>query len=167
AADSLERALRSDAAAMSEEFGVARDVSGLRLEHNIFRYLPVPVQIRSASEDLGELLRVCAAGALSGATVSVSVTFPLPPGSGALLEGWRMPVRIESQEEWLAGLAGRPAGRIRLLGASASQALHAAGGRPDLAIYDHPVTESGRIELLPFLHEQAISVTAHRFGTPV
>jgi RHH-type proline utilization regulon transcriptional repressor/proline dehydrogenase/delta 1-pyrroline-5-carboxylate dehydrogenase len=28
------------------------------------------------------------------------------------------------------------------------------------------VTEAGRIEMLPFLHEQAVSITAHRFGTP-
>ena len=28
------------------------------------------------------------------------------------------------------------------------------------------VTGAGRVELLPFLHEQAISITAHRFGTP-
>ena len=42
----------------------------------------------------------------------------------------------------------------------------ATGGRPDLAVYVHPVTEAGRVELLPFLHEQAISITAHRFGTP-
>jgi RHH-type proline utilization regulon transcriptional repressor/proline dehydrogenase/delta 1-pyrroline-5-carboxylate dehydrogenase len=39
-------------------------------------------------------------------------------------------------------------------------------GRPDLAVYSHPVTEAGHVELLPFLHEQAISITAHRFGTP-
>jgi len=36
----------------------------------------------------------------------------------------------------------------------------------DLAIYEEPMTESGRIELLPFLEEQAISITTHRFGTP-
>ena len=43
----------------------------------------------------------------------------------------------------------------------------------DLAHYLTPffvsrqvVTGAGRVELLPFLHEQAISITAHRFGTP-
>ena len=25
---------------------------------------------------------------------------------------------------------------------------------------------AGRVEMLPFLHEQAVSITAHRFGTP-
>jgi len=32
-------------------------------------------------------------------------------------------------------------------------------------IGDPPATEAGRIEMLPFLREQAISVTNHRFGT--
>jgi RHH-type proline utilization regulon transcriptional repressor/proline dehydrogenase/delta 1-pyrroline-5-carboxylate dehydrogenase len=35
-----------------------------------------------------------------------------------------------------------------------------------VAIYAHEVTEAGRVELLPFVHEQAVSITAHRFGTP-
>jgi RHH-type proline utilization regulon transcriptional repressor/proline dehydrogenase/delta 1-pyrroline-5-carboxylate dehydrogenase len=36
-----------------------------------------------------------------------------------------------------------------------------------LALYDQPVTEAGRIELLPYFKEQAVSITAHRFGNPV
>ena len=39
-------------------------------------------------------------------------------------------------------------------------------GRPDVAVYFHPVTEAGRIEMLPYLREQAVSITAHRFGNP-
>ena len=33
-------------------------------------------------------------------------------------------------------------------------------------MWAHPVTPSGRVEMLPFLHEQAISITARRFGNP-
>jgi RHH-type proline utilization regulon transcriptional repressor/proline dehydrogenase/delta 1-pyrroline-5-carboxylate dehydrogenase len=36
-----------------------------------------------------------------------------------------------------------------------------------LSIFDQPVTEAGRIELLPYFKEQAVSITAHRFGNPV
>jgi RHH-type proline utilization regulon transcriptional repressor/proline dehydrogenase/delta 1-pyrroline-5-carboxylate dehydrogenase len=36
----------------------------------------------------------------------------------------------------------------------------------DVALYAQPVLEAGRIELLTFLHEQAVAVTAHRFGSP-
>ncbi len=42
----------------------------------------------------------------------------------------------------------------------------ATAGDPDLAVYDNEVTTAGRLELLPFLHEQAIAITAHRFGNP-
>ncbi len=38
---------------------------------------------------------------------------------------------------------------------------------PDIALYSAAATESGRIELLPYFKEQAVSVTAHRFGNPV
>ncbi|MFD1214765.1 hypothetical protein ACFQ36_22315, partial [Arthrobacter sp. GCM10027362] len=62
--------------------------------------------------------------------------------------------------------SGLSAGRIRLIGGGAAKLAAATGGRPDLAVYAHPVTESGRVELLPFLHEQSVSITAHRFGTP-
>jgi RHH-type proline utilization regulon transcriptional repressor/proline dehydrogenase/delta 1-pyrroline-5-carboxylate dehydrogenase len=37
-------------------------------------------------------------------------------------------------------------------------------GDPDLAIYSGAVTSAGRVELLPFLREQSITITAHRFG---
>jgi RHH-type proline utilization regulon transcriptional repressor/proline dehydrogenase/delta 1-pyrroline-5-carboxylate dehydrogenase len=42
----------------------------------------------------------------------------------------------------------------------------AVAGDPDLAVYANEVTPAGRIELLPFLHEQSITITAHRFGNP-
>jgi RHH-type proline utilization regulon transcriptional repressor/proline dehydrogenase/delta 1-pyrroline-5-carboxylate dehydrogenase len=48
----------------------------------------------------------------------------------------------------------------------AKRLAEALGGDPDIAIWAGPVTQAGRVELLPFLHEQAISITAHRFGTP-
>ncbi len=62
--------------------------------------------------------------------------------------------------------------RARLVGprdevAALHHALVAANdGDPDLAVYDGEITTAGRIELLPFLREQAISITAHRFGNP-
>ncbi|GAA4487815.1 proline dehydrogenase family protein [Microbacterium panaciterrae] len=62
--------------------------------------------------------------------------------------------------------------RVRIVGAAEDvEALHAAlaeavQGYPDLAIFAGEVTTAGRIELLPFLHEQAIAITAHRYGNP-
>jgi RHH-type proline utilization regulon transcriptional repressor/proline dehydrogenase/delta 1-pyrroline-5-carboxylate dehydrogenase len=63
----------------------------------------------------------------------------------------------------------RPA-RIRLIapnGAEIARELHVVlDGDPDVAIYSGAVTAAGRVELLPFLREQAVSITAHRFGNP-
>jgi RHH-type proline utilization regulon transcriptional repressor/proline dehydrogenase/delta 1-pyrroline-5-carboxylate dehydrogenase len=44
--------------------------------------------------------------------------------------------------------------------------MRVLGGNPDIAVYAGEVTPSGRIEMLPFLNEQAVSITAHRFGNP-
>jgi len=53
-----------------------------------------------------------------------------------------------------------------LVGGDASALATACEGRVGLAVWADPVTEAGRVELLPFLHEQAVSMTAHRFGSP-
>ena len=60
----------------------------------------------------------------------------------------------------------RSNGRIRLIGGDFAALSAAMGGRPDVAVYHGAVTQAGRIEMLPFLREQAVSITAHRFGTP-
>jgi RHH-type proline utilization regulon transcriptional repressor/proline dehydrogenase/delta 1-pyrroline-5-carboxylate dehydrogenase len=169
----LRRALASDAAAWAEEFGTAKDVSGLSAERNIFRYRALPVTVRlSGGEPLVHLVRTVAAGVQAGSALTVSTAVELPAPLRTVLSGLDIEVTIENDAEWLVtagrlsragGLSG---GRIRLLGGDAKALAEASGGRPDLAIYAHPVTEAGRVELLPFLHEQAISITAHRFGTP-
>ena len=57
-------------------------------------------------------------------------------------------------------------GRVRLLGGSSTELAASVSGSPSLAIHAGEVLSAGRIELLTFLREQAISITAHRFGTP-
>ncbi|WP_125613480.1 bifunctional proline dehydrogenase/L-glutamate gamma-semialdehyde dehydrogenase [Specibacter cremeus] len=163
----LERSLRSDAAAWASEFGVAKDVSGLTAERNVFRYLPLNPLVRLAEgESASRLLRVLGAALLAGSTPQVSTAAALPAGVATLLSGRGISVTVESDAEWLASARRFGAGRIRLVGGDASALYEATAGRPDLAIYHGEVTEAGRIEILPFLHEQAVSITAHRFGTP-
>lgn len=163
----LARSLGSDAQAWATEFGAAKDVSALAAERNVFRYLPVNPFIRLAEDgSVVQFLRVLAAGVLAGATPEVSCGVELPSGVKALLLSLRIKLSTEDDDAWLARARTFGAGRIRLIGGDAG-ALHVAtGGRPDVAIYHADVTEAGRVELLPFLHEQAISITAHRFGTP-
>jgi RHH-type proline utilization regulon transcriptional repressor/proline dehydrogenase/delta 1-pyrroline-5-carboxylate dehydrogenase len=75
-------------------------------------------------------------------------------------------VKVESDAAWHARAAiDRPA-KVRLVGGDAAALADAVGGAPDVAIWGGLVTAAGRIELLPFLREQAVSLTAHRFGNP-
>ncbi len=166
-AEVLRRAFASDSAAWSSEFGVAKDVSGLLAERNVFRYCPTSVTVRLAEAgSLTDLLRVIGAGLTAGAPFSVSSAVALPKPVASVLADRGVTVTVQTDAAWLASLAGVEGRRIRLVGAPASSVAAATDGRPDIAVYAEPVTESGRIELLPFVQEQAVSITAHRFGTP-
>ena len=61
--------------------------------------------------------------------------------------------------------SGEPTRRIRMCGTDAGLRPLLAGN-PTIAVYDAPITVEGRLELMPFLREQAVSITAHRFGNP-
>jgi len=175
--DVLRRSALSDALAWREEFAMVRDVSALGVERNLFRYRALPVTVRLAEDGtLSNLLRVLIAATLSKSRFSVSSAVPMPPIVRGALAEREIPVTIESDEEWLARAAagGITTSRVRLIGGgpltgatdAAAQLAHALRGSPDVAVYAHPVTQAGRVELLPFLREQAISITAHRFGNP-
>ncbi|KNC18508.1 1-pyrroline-5-carboxylate dehydrogenase [Arthrobacter sp. RIT-PI-e] len=163
----LTRAAASDAAAWKAEFGQVKDASALAAERNLFRYLPLPVTVRlSEGAPVADLVRVLMAAKAAGAPVDLTTTQELPAALRTIVAAQAASVIVESEDAWLARAASSSIGRVRLGGPNASALLEATGGRPDLAVYAGVVTESGRVELLPFLHEQAVSITAHRFGTP-
>lgn len=163
----LSRALGSDAAAQADEFGVARDVSGLLAEKNVFRYLPVPATVRVESPDAASVVRVVAAGLAAGAPVTVSLGVALPAEVSALLAEAGATVVTQDSDAWAATLRGPDAPRrVRLIGGSRATFADASQGRADVALYAQPAVEAGRIEMLTFLHEQAVAITAHRFGSP-
>src|SRR6476620_6574428 len=86
----LQRALASDARAWAEEFGTAKDVSGLSAERNVFRYRALPVTVRLAEgEPLAGLVRTVAAGVLAGSALTVSTAVELPAQLPALLSRLR------------------------------------------------------------------------------
>lgn len=166
----LNRAVIDDQLQWSAEFGVAKDVSALGVERNVFRYLPLPVEVRWVADSAAAMLRVVAAGHRAGSKLTVSLaTEPSTPVRNALTQ-LGVAASVEDQAAWANRVAARGAVRVRLVGdvdRAAEQALLSASeGSPDIAIYAGPVTEAGRVELLPFLHEQAIAITAHRFGNP-
>ncbi len=154
----LREAAGSDEKAWKREYGVMKDVSALGVERNVFRYVPVPVTIRFEGSNF-ELVRVLIAAARTGAPITVSSPAELPVG---LVHR----PRIEAHNDWLAYVAAERPARVRLIGTKdkAKEIAVAVDGDPDVAIYAGPVTLSGRVEALPFLKEQAISITNHRFG---
>ncbi|HET8928225.1 MAG TPA: bifunctional proline dehydrogenase/L-glutamate gamma-semialdehyde dehydrogenase [Microbacterium sp.] len=176
----VRRAALADAVVWDREFGQVRDVSALGVERNLFRYRALPVAVRATGDASWQsLLRIVIAGVRAGSAFTVSSPVGLPPAVRRLLADADIPVWVESDQEWIERMSRRDtdgeaprAPRVRLVGPPESVApLHralaeAVDGDPDLAIYDNEVTTAGRIELLPFLHEQAIAITAHRFGDP-
>jgi len=189
----VRRAALSDALAWDREFGQVKDVSRLGIERNLFRYRPVPGLAVRATADAPwhHTLRVALAGVRAGTPLTVSAPAGFPPAVRRALSEQGVAVYVETDEQWIERVSGasgadqvegadalqpgtrpeRPP-RVRLVGSAASvSALHralaeATGGDPDVAVYDNEVTTAGRIELLPFLREQSITITAHRFGNP-
>jgi RHH-type proline utilization regulon transcriptional repressor/proline dehydrogenase/delta 1-pyrroline-5-carboxylate dehydrogenase len=174
--DRVRRAALGDEECWTNEFGRSTDPSALGVERNVFRYRPAEVVIRLGENgDLGDLARVLIAGVRCRARLLISTASPLPAGLlpfvddgtplGRTLLGI-LGVKVESDDAFNARVArGLPA-RIRLIGAPVGDLHHATGGSPDTAIWAGEVTEAGRIEMLPFLKEQSVSITAHRFGNP-
>ena len=187
--DRVRAGANSDQRAWETEFGVALDASELGYERNVLRYRPThDVLVRLADDGtIGQLMRVLAAATRAGATIRVSSSKPLPQLVAALAQVepplLRMEhIMVESDEEFhhrvaaggaLAPItvtdehgrerAGSAIRRIRLAGSDPKLA-EVLGGNVRVALYDGPVSTEGRLELLPFMREQAVSVTTHRFG---
>ncbi len=184
--DWLRRGALSDAVAWDREYGRVRDVSRLGVERNLRRYRPADVAVRATADASWQaVLRVLVAAVRSGSTFSLSTPVGLPAAVRHLLGESEIAVSVESDQEWLQRLAGgipdaetggetpivapRP-GRVRLVGPAATvEAVRAAvaetvGADVSLTLYADEVTTAGRLELLPFLREQAVSIGAFRFG---
>ena len=109
--DSLRTAVESDQRAWQHSFGPARDVTGLVVERNLLRYRPHPVTLRlSSGSDPAQLIRLVAAGARAGSTLTISSAVPLPAGLVSLWRASSSPVRVrdvvvESDEAFVARAA--------------------------------------------------------------
>ncbi|SDB81310.1 L-proline dehydrogenase /delta-1-pyrroline-5-carboxylate dehydrogenase [Raineyella antarctica] len=179
----LEVAVGLDQEALDEEFGIGHDPAGLGVERNVLRYLPAPVLIRlGEGRPVSSLVReLSAALALypeddpearrtPGLGHRVSTAVQLPQALEAFLHERGIPVLVESDADFLARarhVGHRRDGRVRLLGGDPTALAEALDGSIDVAVYAGPVVEAGRVALLPYVHEQAVSITAHRYGHPV
>jgi RHH-type proline utilization regulon transcriptional repressor/proline dehydrogenase/delta 1-pyrroline-5-carboxylate dehydrogenase len=173
--DLVAAAVATDEHVWATEFGVARDVSQLGLERDLLRYRPLAVTVRAAEgASLADVVRVLLAGLRSGSPITASVAAALPEAFVSELGLGVGAIRVESDEAWhdRVRAGGLRTERVRLVtgaddeGAASSALADALGGDPAVAVFAAPVTPTGRLELLPFLREQAVSITAHRFGNP-
>ncbi|MDQ0615205.1 RHH-type proline utilization regulon transcriptional repressor/proline dehydrogenase/delta 1-pyrroline-5-carboxylate dehydrogenase [Microbacterium sp. W4I4] len=164
----LRGALATDIDAWGSEFGVVRDATGLVTEQNALRYQALPVTLRYEGARVAELIRVAAAGVRARSRVTVSAASALPAAIVTWLGAHDVTVVTEDATAWAvhARRLAAAGSRVRLIGTDAAATASAVDGSPSLAIYANPVVSAGRVELLTFLREQAVSITAHRFGTP-
>ncbi len=167
--DVLRRAALSDAYVWGTEFAEVHDVSRLGIERNLLRYWPAASMVRQ-SEDapLTDLLRVLTAGLLAKAPLSLSVARPLPEPIRLALAELDITISVENDSDWYERVAiGIPSlDRVRLIGGDRARLARNTAQHPEIRVWAQPVTNAGRLELLPFLREQSLSVTAHRFGMP-
>lgn len=172
--DSVRRAALDDERVWTTEFGRSVDPSALGVERNVFRYRPAEVVVRLADGGtLADLARVLCAGVRARARMLVSTATPLPTTLLRLVDDGTplgrsllgiLGVQVESDAAFQARVArGLPA-RIRLVGGDALDLARATGGSVDVSVWSGPVTGAGRIEVLPFVREQSVSITTHRYG---
>lgn len=189
AAARLDQAIASDSLAAATEFDVLHDPSQVRAERNILRYVPLPVTIRAgATAKLEDILRVLSAGLALGhirakdplgferlfsggghmpMSLHLSTARPIPTELDSFLDRYGVEHSIEDSASFASNLQREGVGldeRIRLIAEDGDALRTALKGSIDIAIWDGPITGAGRIEILPFVHEQAISITNHRFG---
>ena len=144
---SVEQARDSFAAAWADEFAVEHDRTGLAAEANVLRYRPLPAVLVRVGPSNGEeeLAIVRLAAETCGVPVSVSTEAEEP--DVALAER----------------LAGAGVTKLRLLTPAPGE-VWAAAHRAGIVVDDSPVVDHGRIELLRWVREQAVSRTRHRYG---
>ena len=159
-AEWLRIAARSDEAFWKREVGKEHDPSALRYEANILRYRPRDDVIIRVEEERGSVdaLRCVLAAVRCGSGYAVSSAVPLD-----VFETLPVEVIVESADLFQSGLIDHRFGRIRQLGETTSD-LRTVAWRTEVDIADAPVTAVGRVELLHYVREQAISRTMHRFG---
>jgi RHH-type proline utilization regulon transcriptional repressor/proline dehydrogenase/delta 1-pyrroline-5-carboxylate dehydrogenase len=154
----LWRAAALDQAAWDSEFGREHDPTGLLTEANIFRYRPVlsPLKIHVGEHFVPKnVLRQVIAAEITGAPVEFSAV----PGAVDEVRSLLSPVGIAVKDECAVGESDR----IRAIG-QVPWELYRSAVEAGAVVLDQPVLAEGRRELLPYLLEQSVTVSTHRFG---
>ncbi|MDE0499038.1 MAG: bifunctional proline dehydrogenase/L-glutamate gamma-semialdehyde dehydrogenase [Acidimicrobiaceae bacterium] len=143
----LDAARSSDDDAWQAEFAQLHDPTGLYCESNVFRYQPLPRIVMRAEADAAhrEIARVRAAAQRCGVELITSHAL------------------LECSSQFAARLDELDVERVRVVG-TCPRNLRAAANRAGVHLADDPVTADGRVELLHYVREQAVSHTTHRYG---
>jgi len=132
----------------ANHFAIDHDPTALFCESNVFRYRPlerIVLRVGPHAQQL-DLTRVRRAAAICGVPVIESHH------------------TNESQDTFAARLPSLNSERVRLLGEHLDEVLHRSANEANVHLAVAPVLGAGRIELLHYVREQAISRTLHRFG---
>ncbi len=154
------RGAKSDLENLNEIFKKVSDPSDLAVEKNLFRYVGAQTSLRinEGSDSKHQWRSVVTLLTLGSGRVSA---FEIPKRLLQILKKSGIQVVIESEASWVDSV--KPGERWRVIG-PVSYLGKLADCR--ITVYNQDPVESGRIELLPYFKEQAISITAHRFGNP-
>jgi RHH-type proline utilization regulon transcriptional repressor/proline dehydrogenase/delta 1-pyrroline-5-carboxylate dehydrogenase len=144
---SIDQAIAGYEKAWAEYFALEHDPTDLACESNVLRYRPLDLVIaRVASADSPEVPFLRAASMLTGTPLEISAS------------------DVETDEHFAARVACMNGDiRLRLLTETNDDVLRAAH-TSGVTIDDSIVTGIGRLDLLRFVKEQAISRTMHRYG---
>lgn len=156
----LERVAAADEAAARSNFLVGHDPSALTAEINVLRYRHIPVTVRCEDTGPAAVLREASAALAVQGRASFSFRESPAPALAAALTGAGFAVGTAPDEAFDKSVSGR----VRHLGTRDLQV--ALGGTIDVTVYAGPPLTASRVALLPYVHEQAVSITNHRFGHP-
>lgn len=190
----VEEAAANAQHAAQTHFDLLNDPSDLRPERNVLRYVPAEATIRveegvpladvltvatqavavgdfkmgvTAMEDVKRFGAGHVVGPEEGAVITLSVAEELPAEVVDWARRHGIKYKVETPKQFQGRIARADVdfdGRVRHLGADEESAI--LNSTTAVSVWDGPATTAARVEILPFVHEQAVSMTMHRFGTP-
>lgn len=146
-----------------EEFGVEHDPSRVYGENNTFRYVPVKGMLARTEGMTDDDVAILLLGAkLCGVELHLSAEEGRPWIQK--MNGYYATLTVETEAALIDRLPEAARSVQFLRSAGISDALFTAARDCGLEALSRPVLANGRLELLGFFREQAISETVHRYG---
>jgi RHH-type proline utilization regulon transcriptional repressor/proline dehydrogenase/delta 1-pyrroline-5-carboxylate dehydrogenase len=150
--------------AVRSHFALEHDPSAVLGERNMLRYLPCsPLLLRAGPEsDPLDVLLATTAAISAGASFTLSLDAALTARVPALSTLSGVTCAIEDAEAASARVTAE-LDRVRVVGPVEPELAHAAAAAL-VHVHAGPVLLTGRVELLAYQREQAISHRYHRYG---